>query len=190
MAYNFTRSKAEAVATLNISKASQFTHPTSTTTVGSPSTSVSPERTTTPPTSTVSALATYTPPSAAEVTAVAIACPSSGSSSIVASFANTAYFRCINSRDLRAGDITGIQAYSLQSCLDACESMNIVSRSTKCIAISVGTQLSQQYQENNGANCWLKGNGTAETVITGLFTTARLCVDSDCSQLVDAADPP
>lgn len=57
----------------------------------------------------------------------------------------------------------------------------------QCIAVSVGSDLSQQYRENSGANCWLKGNGT-RSVNSGVFTVAKLCTDSNCGNVVEVAE--
>jgi hypothetical protein len=54
------------------------------------------------------------------------------------------------------GDITGITAYSLQQCVDACSTMNEVEGTTKCRAVALSQALSDEYGHNRGANCWLK----------------------------------
>jgi hypothetical protein len=89
---------------------------------------------------------------------------------------------------MRNGDITAIQAFSLQTCVDACTVMNTMSGKKTCIAISMDARMSRLY-EMRGANCWLKGNGTGPVGKTESITVARLCVNADCNELVENADP-
>lgn len=69
-------------------------------------------------------------------------------------------YDCLNDSDVRdkTKDITGISAYSLQQCIDACSTMNVVAKSSKCVAISVNKWLGEEMQINSGANCWLKSS--------------------------------
>jgi hypothetical protein len=53
------------------------------------------------------------------------------------------------------GDITGITAYTMQQCIDACGTWNHVS-SLKCAAVILSENLGFEYGVNFGANCWLK----------------------------------
>jgi len=66
--------------------------------------------------------------------------------------------------------------------------MNIMAGKLKCIAISINRFMSEQYKDNRGANCWLKGNGT-RTTFTDTTTSAHLCTTPDCTALVENADP-
>lgn len=66
-------------------------------------------------------------------------------------------YNCFASIDIRwVGDITGIYAYTLQQCIDACSTMNEVAGEIRCVAAAIGEDISGDYQLNKGANCWLK----------------------------------
>lgn len=66
--------------------------------------------------------------------------------------------------------------------------MNVRSEKNVCIAISVGAEMSLQYTKDTGSNCWLKGNGTT-TDTKETWSSARLCVDAECKEVVGSADP-
>ena len=53
-------------------------------------------------------------------------------------------------------DITGMTAYSLQQCIDACSTMNDLAGERRCIAVALNGDLAEWYKANKGANCWLK----------------------------------
>lgn len=95
----------------------------------------------------------YVPPAASLVPYVNVTCPKD----LVQSF-NGKIYDCLDDSDVRdkTADITGISAYSLQQCIDACSTMNIVVKSSKCVAVSVNKWLGEEMQINSGANCWLK----------------------------------
>ncbi|KAH7080893.1 hypothetical protein FB567DRAFT_115092 [Paraphoma chrysanthemicola] len=93
----------------------------------------------------------YIPPPASSVLAIDISCPS-----ILEAYNGKGY-RCFKDTDINSiGDITGITAYSLQQCVDACSTMNEVAGTTRCRAVALSQALSDEYGHNRGANCWLK----------------------------------
>lgn len=47
-------------------------------------------------------------------------------------------------------------AYTLQQCVDACSTMNMVIENKPCKAIVLSENLMQDYMGNGRANCWLK----------------------------------
>jgi hypothetical protein len=63
-------------------------------------------------------------------------------------------------KDILNNDITGIFAYSLQQCIDACSTMNAINNDDNCKAVVLISTLAAQYELNKGANCWLKSNYT------------------------------
>jgi hypothetical protein len=66
----------------------------------------------------------------------------------------------------------GIVAYTLQTCIDACSTMNQLQGSTKCKAVIIGTNMSKDYNHNKGATCWLKS--TAEFKLQQWFSGTTL----------------
>ncbi|KAJ1324013.1 serine/threonine kinase PknH [Microdochium nivale] len=60
-------------------------------------------------------------------------------------------------------DMVGIVAYSLEACLDACSTVNVIAyrakTETKCHAVTFRWDLAKAWERSN-ANCWLK-NATA-----------------------------
>jgi hypothetical protein len=72
-----------------------------------------------------------------------------------------------------AGDLTGMVAYTLQQCVDACGTYNQVAGNTTCRAVVLISYLRDSYFGNKGANCWLKKTSGKAVVDTG-YTLARL----------------
>jgi hypothetical protein len=137
-------------------------------------------------TSTITTTATvYPTPVASSVDLVDNSCPSD---TILTTWGNAQWYRCYAASDMPNGDFTAIQAFSLKTCVDACTVMNTMSGKKTCIAISMDARMSRMY-ELRGANWWLKGNGTGPVQKTESITVARLCLDPDCNELVDKADP-
>ncbi|KAF1999176.1 hypothetical protein P154DRAFT_577325 [Amniculicola lignicola CBS 123094] len=137
-------------------------------------------------------IATFTPPSPMDVGRIPIACPPalspSGAKNVSILTAlptlpmTSASFMCLPSTDLVAGDITGIQAFSLQQCIDACATMNKMQGMRRCLAVTIGEDVAELYRGHWGANCWLKGVGTNS--FSGPdkagFVSARFCVEGGC----------
>jgi hypothetical protein len=63
-------------------------------------------------------------------------------------------------KDIANNDITGIFAYTLQQCIDACSTMNAINKDDGCKAVVLISSLKREYEMNRGANCWLKSNST------------------------------
>lgn len=72
-----------------------------------------------------------------------------------------------------AGDLTGMVAYTLQQCVDACSTYNQVAGNTTCRAVVLISFLRSSYFGNKGANCWLKKTGDGATESAG-YTLARV----------------
>lgn len=107
-------------------------------------------------------------------------CPSSNS---LTSY-NDEIFNCHPNRELREGWITGIVAYNMQACIDACITRNEVggSENQECLAVQLAADLSFESRENKGANCWLSSGWSGESglVRNSNWTTAQLCKDNKC----------
>jgi hypothetical protein len=68
-------------------------------------------------------------------------------------------YDCNEQRDFVQNDITGIIAYSLSACIDACTTFNLVNANVDvpgCKAAVLSSNLKNSYNTNKGANCWLK----------------------------------
>ncbi|KAF2827846.1 hypothetical protein CC86DRAFT_465677 [Ophiobolus disseminans] len=136
------------------SKADQVVQQTPTPTSAQPIPTSSPTGTSAAPASSGSATSSkYVPILASAVPLIDISCPSS-SSPPLKSF-NGKQYACTENRNIVGNDITGISAYSLQQCIDACSTMN-TRDGKKCAAVTIGPDLAHAYEINNGANCWLK----------------------------------
>lgn len=96
----------------------------------------------------------YTPPPAASVALIDISCPPATAPSLKSY--NDERYACTQGKGINGNDITGISAYSLQQCIDACSTFNTRGGSTKCAAVVLNADLAKSYDINNGANCWLK----------------------------------
>ncbi|KAF2845681.1 hypothetical protein T440DRAFT_472462 [Plenodomus tracheiphilus IPT5] len=117
---------------------------------------------TTTPSSTTAATSNipYAPLPPTLVPTIDNSCPSSTLSAF-----NGATYTCTTDSNFFGGDITGIVAYTLQQCIDACTTMNEVSGDKKCVAIALNHDLAAAYRNLKGANCWLKsgvGGGRQE----------------------------
>jgi hypothetical protein len=112
---------------------------------------------------TAAATQTYLPPAAKDVVWIDTSCPSSP----LRSWDNGRY-ACTEDRNIQGGDITGISAYSIQQCIDACSTWNAGEGSSgkKCKAVAIGADLEHAYEINKGANCWLKEAAAPLTVYT------------------------
>jgi hypothetical protein len=65
-------------------------------------------------------------------------------------------YNCAEFTDIyTVGNLVGIVAYTVQQCIDACSSMNNVTRSSTCVAVAINNALWFEY-EKNGANCFLQ----------------------------------
>jgi hypothetical protein len=71
------------------------------------------------------------------------------------------------------GDLTGMVAYTLQQCIDACSTYNQVAGSTVCKAAVLISTLSTSYATNKGANCWLKKKAEGSVRAVG-YTLAKV----------------
>ncbi|KAF2026212.1 hypothetical protein EK21DRAFT_74698 [Setomelanomma holmii] len=141
LAVQNARSKSESAVTPSVYPIPSSFSVQATTPIASPATSAS----------TSASTSLYVPPSAASVLAINIDCPS-----VLESYNGKSY-RCFQNTDINSlGDITGITAYSLQQCVDACSTMNEVEGIAKCQAVALSQALSDEYGHNKGANCWLK----------------------------------
>ena len=142
-------------------------------------------KTSTSPSSASTSTVYPTPVASSAVELVDNSCPLD---TILTTSGNALWYKCYTSSDMRNGDIMAIQTFSLQPCVDACTFMNTMSGKKTCIAISMDSRMSRLYGMR-GANCWLKGNGTGPVQKEESSTVARLCVNPDCNELIDNADP-
>jgi hypothetical protein len=62
-------------------------------------------------------------------------------------------YDCLTDSDISGSNITGIYAYSLQQCVDACSTMNLVKDSITCKAITLDQAAYTAYRDRFGANC-------------------------------------
>ncbi|KAJ4293589.1 hypothetical protein N0V90_008872 [Kalmusia sp. IMI 367209] len=98
-----------------------------------------------------SGVALYAPTAPQDVLRINVSCPSS----TISSFRDDKY-SCKGTTDFHNNDITGIQAYTLQACIDACSTYNLYNPTKKCKAVVIGEDLATEYAKNSAANCWLK----------------------------------
>jgi hypothetical protein len=69
---------------------------------------------------------------------------------------NKKSYDCFEGRNIWGrGDITGIVAYNMQQCIDACATFNAMG-GMKCAAVLLVRDLAKDYGTNKGAYCWLK----------------------------------
>jgi hypothetical protein len=111
-------------------------------------------------------------PNPAEVAKIDVACPQTLQDY------NRKPYECDHDRTIPpqaggAGDITGMVAYKLQQCVDACSTYNKVANNTTCRAVVLISYLRASYLGNQGANCWLKKTGEGDTKAVG-YTVARV----------------
>lgn len=96
-------------------------------------------------------------PNPRTVASINVTCPSS-----LKDFKNKD-FDCTNDITLEGGepDVTGMIAYNLQQCIDACSTYNELTKNATCVGVVLVSNMAQAYATNHGANCWLKrwGNG-------------------------------
>lgn len=96
--------------------------------------------------------AAYTPRPPASVTKIDTSCPSD---LILRSWTGDTY-TCSPTTDINGkGDITGLVAYTVQACVDACSTLNRVQSAKTCVAVAVNQMLAGDYTKQ-GANCFLK----------------------------------
>lgn len=81
-----------------------------------------------------------------------------------------------NEQDLPGYDVSGVVAYTLQQCVDACSTMNFIAGKKTCKAILLNDHLSATYTgPNHRANCWLKTvRGTSYIIKEPVGTVAVL----------------
>lgn len=86
------------------------------------------------------------------------ACPpkNAAGQSLVTTWDKSQYL-CEDDTNYKAGDITGIIAYSLQDCADACATFAKFNNGG-CDSFTHDADVARSYQINNGANCWLKNS--------------------------------
>ncbi|KAF2829316.1 hypothetical protein CC86DRAFT_453950 [Ophiobolus disseminans] len=93
----------------------------------------------------------YTPLAPDIVGLIDNACPTSNTLR-----SDTDTYTCYGEQDLPGYDASGLVAYTLQQCIDACSTMNYVAKKTTCRAVLLNNRLSSTYSSNHRANCWLK----------------------------------
>lgn len=93
---------------------------------------------------------------------LANSCPPAGADgrSIITTWDKSQWL-CQNFTNYIAGDVTGIIAYTLQDCADACATADRFVRGG-CDSFTHDADLALSYQRNNGANCWLKKQRDSE----------------------------
>ncbi|KAI8932929.1 hypothetical protein NX059_010400 [Plenodomus lindquistii] len=107
--------------------------------------------TTDPSATSVLAVDNYTPLPPSAVTSINITCPER-----LRSYDGGIY-DCVEEYNAKwVGDITGVLAYTLQQCVDACTTYNKMQGTGKCTAVVLDRNMAQKYAANNGATCWLK----------------------------------
>jgi len=88
---------------------------------------------------------------------------------------NEASYNCTSGVNIPGADITGIIAYTLQQCMDACSTMNVVAGTTRCVGVALNGDMSARYGVGAGANCWLKervnAQMTEESVVVATLQT-------------------
>ncbi|KAF2650571.1 hypothetical protein K491DRAFT_761625 [Lophiostoma macrostomum CBS 122681] len=91
------------------------------------------------------------PPVPSSINRLALACPTDNT---IKTWDNST-FSCASTTNLAAGDVTGIIAYSVKDCADACATASRF-LDGGCDAFTLDADLARSYSINNGANCWLK----------------------------------
>lgn len=108
--------------------------------------------------------AAYTPLPPSSVPRIDTSCPYNLR---LKSWTNDTY-TCAQLTDVNAvGDITGLIAYTVQACVDACSSLNRVQSAKVCVAVAVNDMLAGDYAKQ-GANCFLKNITEPKTGNTGV----------------------
>jgi hypothetical protein len=99
----------------------------------------------------------FVAPVPTEISYVPNDCPAPNASgqSVIKTWDGSEYL-CENNTNYSAGDITGIIAYSLKDCADACATFSRFNGG--CDSFTHDADLARSYTVNNGANCWLKNS--------------------------------
>jgi hypothetical protein len=93
-------------------------------------------------------------------------------------------FTCEEHKEVSERDITGLVAYTLQICIDACAKYNEfrdMDDGDKCGGVVLASSLSHSYASSKGANCWLKtveAQRELKESVNG--TWAGLCGTTSC----------
>ncbi|KAH9869905.1 hypothetical protein J1614_006826 [Plenodomus biglobosus] len=127
--------------------------PTNTPATPSPPTRL-PSNTLLPPSTTATPFPSNTPYTPLPATLVPTIDNSCASPTLTAF--NGASYACSPDSNFFGADITGIIAYTLQQCVDACSTMNEVAGQRRCVAVALNHDLAAAYRNLKGANCWLK----------------------------------
>ncbi|KAF2491533.1 hypothetical protein BU16DRAFT_565232 [Lophium mytilinum] len=87
-------------------------------------------------------------------------------------------FRCTNGTSMSGyGVIAAIVTYSLQDCMDACSSMNHLTRQTLCVEFTIGADLGYAITHlQPAADCWLVASSTSSGGCEKC-ASGRLCKD-------------
>ncbi|PVI02657.1 hypothetical protein DM02DRAFT_626547 [Periconia macrospinosa] len=101
------------------------------------------------------------PPVATAVDRAENPCPQKNAAgqSIITTW-DKAQYLCEDDTNYQSGDITGIVAYTLQDCADACATFAMFNG--RCDSFTHDADVARSYQINNGANCWLKNFGLTD----------------------------
>jgi hypothetical protein len=94
-------------------------------------------------------------------------------------------FTCKEKTEVKDRDITGLVAYTLQACIDACAKYNEFRPSSgggeNCGGVVLASSLAHSYATTQGANCWLKTEEAQEELNSSVNGTwAGLCGTSSC----------
>ncbi|OAL48512.1 hypothetical protein IQ07DRAFT_632853 [Pyrenochaeta sp. DS3sAY3a] len=101
-----------------------------------------------------SSVSVYYPPAPSLVALVNSSCPASGKITVEV-LDEFATYSCTEKTDFIGNDITGLVAYTLVQCLEACGQANRVQGGGTCVAVVHSPMLNIQYARF-GANCFLK----------------------------------
>ncbi|KAF2105519.1 hypothetical protein BDV96DRAFT_655532 [Lophiotrema nucula] len=87
-------------------------------------------------------------------------------------------YTCMDHTDTSGSTVMALVAYSMQTCIDACESYNRVVGNRTCVAVSMDSDLRERYGKE-GANCWLKSSVVRIGRRDGMFSSVD-CDIGDC----------
>jgi hypothetical protein len=119
-----------------------------------------------------SASSPYIPPRPTDVSFIDVSCPDPP----VTGWDNK-HYNCTKLSGIQGSDLTGISAYSIQQCIDACSTYNSIAGEDKCKAVVLNRNLKNMYTENKGGNCWLKSDvKPVEALLETYDTTGSMFV--------------
>jgi hypothetical protein len=125
---------------------------------------VTPSSGGTPLSSSSASASFYAPLPAASVSEIDVSCPPNLRA--LNDNNNNYQYDCSTDTNILGGDITGMYAYSLQQCIDACSTMNLVRGALICKAVALDRDALAAYRKNHGAICWLENATTPRYAVS------------------------